>query len=99
MTFKVKNNQVFFRDYNLSDYMTIKEINIDIEKNKAFVTAEFNADVDVTANGVLFAMVNEMDESNLIDLKDEVEKILSKSDKKEWQDKFDEANMSERFED
>lgn len=68
MNFKIKNNMVFFRDYDLSEHMEIKEINVDIENNVSYVTAEFKADIDISSNGVLFAMINEMDEGNKIDL-------------------------------
>lgn len=78
MQFKVKNNQVFFRDYDLSEHMTIKEINIDIEKNVSYVVAEFKADIDVASTGVLFGMMQEMDKRNLIDLKDHIEEALER---------------------
>lgn len=68
MNFKIKNNQVFFRDYDLSEQMEIKEINVDVENNVSFVTAEFKADIDVSSKGVLFAMVENMDKANALDL-------------------------------
>lgn len=68
MDFTVKNNKVYFQGQDLSDHMEIKEININ--ESGAFVTAEFKSDIDVTTNGILFAMLEEMEEGNLIDLKE-----------------------------
>lgn len=84
MQFKVKNNRVFFRDYDLSEYMTIKEINIDIEENISYVTAEFKADIDVTSNGIFLAMVQDMEEGNLIDLKEHIEEALERINNDSW---------------
>lgn len=71
MEFTVKNNKVYFQDRDLSDHMEIKEININ--ESGAFVTAEFKSDIDVTTNGILFAMLEEMEEGNLIDLKEHLD--------------------------
>ncbi len=73
MQFKINNNQVFFRDYDLSEYMTIKEVNVNVETNEAFVTAEFRADIDIKSKGFMACMVREMSEENRADLMDELE--------------------------
>ena len=71
MQFTVKNNKVYFQGQDLSDHMEIKEININ--ESGAFVTAEFKSDIDVTTNGILFAMLEEMEEGSLIDLKEHLD--------------------------
>lgn len=71
MEFEVKNKKVYFQGQDLSDHMEIKEININ--ESGAFVTAEFKSDIDVTTNGILFAMLEEMEEGNLIDLKEHLD--------------------------
>lgn len=77
MQFKIRNNQTFFRDYNLSEFMNIKEISINAETNEAFITAEFKASVDYEIkNGFLACMLEDMSEDNLLDLKSELENIL-----------------------
>ena len=76
MHFQIKNNQVFFRDFDLSEYMTIKEINVNVEDNEAFVTAEFKADVDIKVNGFMACMVEDMNEDNKIDLIEHLKGIM-----------------------
>ena len=71
MDFTVKNNKVYFQGQDLSDHMDIKEININ--ESGAFVTAEFKSHIDVSTNGILFAMLEEMEEGNLIDLKEHLD--------------------------
>ncbi len=68
MPFKIKNNCIYFRNYDMTDYMDIKEINVNIETNEAFVVAEFKADIDFKTSGFLACMVKDMSEENLIDL-------------------------------
>lgn len=76
MQFRIKNHGVLFRDYELSDYMEVKEVNINMEENEAFITAEFRADVDIKANGFLACVLDNMSEDNLLDLKNEVDSKL-----------------------
>ncbi len=75
MQFKINNNQVFFRDFDLSEYMTIKEVNVNTEDNEAFVTAEFKASVDIKSNGFMACMVADMSEENRADLMAELESL------------------------
>lgn len=74
MTFTIKDNKVYYKETDLSEFMDIKEMNID--DGIAFVTAEFKAEVYGEFKGVLFAMLEEMDEGNLIDIKEECERCL-----------------------
>lgn len=72
MEFKVVNNQVFFRDFDLSEYMTIKEVNIG--EDGAFITAEFKASYSNNKlESFLACMVESMDKGNLIDLKEHLD--------------------------
>lgn len=79
MQFKIKNNQVYFHDYDLTNYMDIKEINVNVEENETLVVAEFKADIDVKSNAFLSLMLREMSEENLLDLKSELDFALKKA--------------------
>lgn len=78
MQFKIKQNSIFFRDYDLTKYMSIKEIHI--EDNEAVVVAEFKANVDVKENAVLLGMFEEMQTSNLIDMLEHIQEELERRD-------------------
>lgn len=78
MQFKIKNNQVYFHDYDLSNYMDIKEINVNVEENETLVVAEFKANIDIKSNVFLSLLLSEMSEENLLDLKSELEFALKK---------------------
>lgn len=78
MTFQIKQNKIFFKDTDLTEFMDLKEINIDAETDTAFVTAVFKADISAECKGIVFAMLDEMSEDNLIDIKEECERCLSK---------------------
>lgn len=78
MQFKIKQNSIFFRDYDLTKYMSIKEIHI--ENNEAVVVAEFKANVEVKENSVLLGMFEEMQTSNLIDMLDHIQEELERRD-------------------
>ena len=73
MQFSIKNNVIYFRDYDMSEYMNVKEINIDVETNEAFIVAEFKANVDYKVSGILALMLDNMSEENLLDVKSEVD--------------------------
>ena len=73
MQFSIKNNNIFFRDFDLSKYMNIKEISINCEENEAFVIAEFKSDIDFKISGFLSVLLENMSEDNLIELKSEVD--------------------------
>lgn len=76
--FQIKQNQIFFNNINLTNFMELKEINIDAETDTAFVTAVFKANVSGEYKAVVFAMLEELEETTLIDIKEECERCLSK---------------------
>lgn len=78
MQFKIKQNSILFRDYDLTKYMSIKEIHI--ENNEAVVVAEFKANIDIKENAVLLGMFEEMQTSNLIDMLEHIQEELARRD-------------------
>lgn len=78
MLFQIKQNKIFFKDTDLTEFMDLKEINVDCETDTAYVTAVFKADISAEYKSIVFAMLDEMSEDNLIDIKEECERCLSK---------------------
>lgn len=76
MTFQIKQNKIYFNNIDLTEFMELKEINIDCETDTAFVTAVFKANVSGEYKSVVFAMLEELDEATLIDIKEECERCL-----------------------
>lgn len=76
MKLNITNDVVTFKGEDVSKIMDIQEINI--HNDEVFVTGKFKADVDLTKDGVLFGMVEDMQLGNLIDLKEVVESELDK---------------------
>ncbi len=65
--------QVFFKHYDLSEHMRVKEINMTDEQEEAYITAEFKSNIDIKTNGFMACLVKDMSEENREDFMAELE--------------------------
>ncbi len=65
--------QVFFKHYDLSEHMRVKEISMTDEQEEAYITAEFKSNIDIRTNGFMACLVKDMSEENRADLMAELE--------------------------